>query len=154
MNLPLMASVKPVGHYSRSGESLSDLTGAYLKRTHDEHSQILQAQAHRKHLLKTQDRPSQAYGEKARAISQGTRSAKPYEAELMHTEKEAVALWCPHVRIGRVPNASVNRDATTTKVTSASCIGSQCMAWRWEPSHRQYKKSRAGYCGLSGAPSQ
>ena len=80
----------------------------------------------------------------------------------MHTEKEAVALWCPHVRIGRVPNASVNRDATTTKVTSASCIGSQCMAWRWvkgvveiEGTNR-FKRdyTNKGYCGLSGAPSQ
>ena len=75
------------------------------------------------------------------------------------TEDEAKTKWCPFVRINSISGDqfSFNRmDMTNAKNDSleyrvgadleiARCIGSLCMAWRWQ-------NSLDGYCGLAGKP--
>jgi len=66
------------------------------------------------------------------------------------TEEDAKTKWCPFVRFhveGKAPTftATPNRDQRGTR-----CIGSACMAWRWEYDDGQ--DSGQGYCGLAGAP--
>lgn len=51
------------------------------------------------------------------------------------TEAEAKTKWCPFARgsfvmVGNSP-ASVNRNLSGEASSGASCIGSDCMAWRW-----------------------
>lgn len=61
-------------------------------------------------------------------------------------EKDAKLLWCPRMKRGHVGNRSTNgfvRD-------DLSCIGSQCMAWRWKPDGKGGYFYDTGYCGLAG----
>lgn len=61
----------------------------------------------------------------------------------MHTENEAKALYCPKMLdIDPMENQTM-------------CIGSTCMAWRWENARWDSEKNemlKVGYCGLAGKP--
>ncbi|WP_420905751.1 hypothetical protein [Candidatus Magnetaquiglobus chichijimensis] len=62
------------------------------------------------------------------------------------TEKEASRLWCCQARHEAVRQAD--------RKVMVSCIGSGCMAWRWDmPANEvESQKTRYGHCGLAGIP--
>ena len=84
----------------------------------------------------------------------------------MHTEEEAKSKWCPFVRavggeitfegeskhaaqqgsFNRITDGAAGRVAWPTG--GATCIGSQCMAWRWDAEEFREPPKR-GYCGLA-----
>jgi len=80
-------------------------------------------------------------------------------------EEEAKTKWCPFVRhdtAGQNPG-SFNRTILSTDKTNLNCIGSACMAWRWNypPAEEvdglkvvevHHDPSGSGYCGLAGKP--
>lgn len=88
------------------------------------------------------------------------------------TEEEAKTKWCPFVRHAYTPMQfetnptaiSINRCVEKDKqAEGCSCIGSQCMAWRWILAPQQtvsFNEESAnpkagsyvaiGYCGLVG----
>ena len=99
------------------------------------------------------------------------------------TEDEAKTKWCPHVRDATEDLGTYNRwykwvkemavGGMQNKITNVlddgcTCIGSECMAWRWdlkgavmEPDHsrgqddvlfRFENDGRHGFCGLAGRP--
>jgi hypothetical protein len=99
------------------------------------------------------------------------------------TEDEAKTKWCPFTRVGMNGGVAMNRDfdeggsldAWPLFKAATACIGSGCMAWRWEPqlyehhsndfgkyinseedTNRHGVKGKAlprhGYCGLAGRP--
>lgn len=100
------------------------------------------------------------------------------------TEKEAATKWCPHARtIGFHPMGTLVVRNRTTAVSDPTvdqqtreappacrCIGSRCMAWRWdysthkpnvvrvttrkvgEPAFEDVGAATSGYCGLAGKP--
>ena len=99
------------------------------------------------------------------------------------TEDEAKTKWCPHTRLASnssegaryLGNATVTvqMNPTVERVVAhtAKCIGSACMAWRWEWVHDgtfdttlsgptleiaqrvpNFKPSTEGFCGLAGRP--
>jgi hypothetical protein len=96
----------------------------------------------------------------------------------MLTEKEAKKKWCPFARAvcheEDGPKGAYNRlrldesvDVTTEEMcsdTETRCIGSSCMAWRWEhatieevfPGEEgdigRELETDTGYCGLAGPP--
>ena len=68
------------------------------------------------------------------------------------TEEEAKQKWCPFAR-----DAESNAAGYTTTNTTAKCIGSACMAWRWEEETYDEKPTGRlsrihGFCGLAGKP--
>lgn len=78
----------------------------------------------------------------------------------MTTEKEAATMWCPFVRYtgdtdhgswGRGGNAGNPANIDPAKGPgdyACNCIGSRCMAWRWDDTGPP--ETRHGYCGLAG----
>ena len=88
---------------------------------------------------------------------------------MMHTETEAKTKWCPHSLADSDVGGAFNRHSSdTTTAHGTNCLGSACMAWRWEES-LQLKDTRqilkpnesylpaqvetvrvTGYCGLAG----
>lgn len=81
------------------------------------------------------------------------------------TEDDAKQKWCPFARVvqyssndGGPPPAPGNRCILTANVTEAlngatTCIGSQCMAWRWSTVETPDQIGLPdGYCGLAGKP--
>lgn len=90
------------------------------------------------------------------------------------TEGDAQSKWCPHARVDSTaanrPNPGNNCDVSAGW---APCIGSVCMAWRWESQASYDERYEAwedahniggigspgpepvqqGYCGLAGVPS-
>lgn len=82
----------------------------------------------------------------------------------MHTEQEALAKWCPKIRVGLIyRQATENPDFDQVKLATANrgdtmesclCIASQCMAWRWTELmvHGDEPENRTGYCGAFGKP--
>lgn len=71
----------------------------------------------------------------------------------MHTEQEAKTKWCCEARTATdfLPNGNAiafNRCPDGSYGKETTCIGSQCMAWRWD-GHKDHGK---GYCGLAGKP--
>lgn len=67
------------------------------------------------------------------------------------TEDEAKTKWCPFARISDgEPPTSVNRPEPYGDVPH--CLGSGCMAWRWEVPDPATYKSAPGFCGLAGKP--
>jgi hypothetical protein len=87
----------------------------------------------------------------------------------MLTEAEAKTKWCPFARVGGgqgMDGSSYNRiehHGGDISHTVATCLGSACMAWRWqagtfEDYGRMMAKNKSGYvvvatghCGLAGA---
>ena len=83
---------------------------------------------------------------------------------MITTEDEARKKWCPHSRrlielrstFGNpVQGFSANR--TTEDKGLGACLGSACMAWRWEtyhldPQDRRRLGGNEGFCGLAGRP--
>jgi hypothetical protein len=70
----------------------------------------------------------------------------------MMTEDEAKTKWCPFSDVA---------DATPAQaiVPATRCIGSACMAWRWQDVSGPYasvneamEEPPYGYCGLAGRP--
>lgn len=77
------------------------------------------------------------------------------------TEEEAKTKWCPMLQVsaaagvlGTVSNRSNAFDDNSDR--HGRCIGSQCMAWRWDggfplpndpPAIREHYR---GHCGLAG----
>lgn len=90
------------------------------------------------------------------------------------TEDEAKIKWCPFARVmqtEQLKNANgmpVDAIAATSNRRSdydyVKCIGSKCMAWRWEEvnysppdtceglQQEGNRLVRIGYCGLAGKP--
>lgn len=58
------------------------------------------------------------------------------------TEEEAKTKWCPEVR------------SENPGEENMYCIGSACMAWRWNPTPAltQDRSATHGYCGKAGKP--
>lgn len=82
-------------------------------------------------------------------------------------EEEAKAKWCPFVRIAQVGTiAAPSYNRLEADNYQGKCIGSACMAWRWnreivgrrsemnsrhsEPIYGDWSTTN-GYCGLAGA---
>ncbi len=89
----------------------------------------------------------------------------------MKTEAEAKACWCPFARVcNSDEGGSYNRieDNEPFPSSSALCMASACMAWRWGPftdvigketrdpgtniSTFEEPRPSRGYCGLAGKP--
>lgn len=80
------------------------------------------------------------------------------------TEEEAKQKWCPFVRhTADGTDAASNRYATQSGATPEqqwnACIGSACMAWRFNRDDWSENMStgaityhQGGYCGLAGKP--
>lgn len=89
------------------------------------------------------------------------------------TEEEAKTKWCPFARVGvrwmdsqaeslaDLAAIAVNRGENAD--TRSRCLGSACMAWRWEPVPLRYHGTAVvmqspppaptdGFCGLAGKP--
>lgn len=84
------------------------------------------------------------------------------------TEDKAKTKWCPMLSRGHI----ANRSSVGGVREDLSCIGSECMAWRWTNSPERIKEHKllnkkgvgqpgrenkpwpeeqpAGYCGLAG----
>lgn len=54
----------------------------------------------------------------------------------MYTEDEAKGKWCPYARC---PDDN-------------TCVGSDCMMWRWVKAGSEVWLGEVGYCGLGGKP--
>lgn len=81
------------------------------------------------------------------------------------TEEQAKTKWCPFARVyhGTLDSPAYNRRHDDELPSRASCLGSDCMAWRWDhpsqqPSGIGYASNGTpdvnglGHCGLAGAP--
>lgn len=86
------------------------------------------------------------------------------------TEEQAKTKWCPFARTVEQwpegPTYPRNRvadgeklDTSAQKLVGCQCIGSACMAWRWDSVGMQYahagyggREPGNGHCGLAGAP--
>ena len=84
-------------------------------------------------------------------------------------EKKACDHWCPHVRHPGEEGGTFNRgfeagnEINTGRASgnwSCACIGSRCMAWRWDVEDKhvpgggviRQRSTTHGYCGLAGRP--
>ncbi len=76
----------------------------------------------------------------------------------IYTEREAWDRWCPFARVAenlsnvpfafnRVQNIAGDQ---ITAPPGAKCIGSQCMAWRWDRNDETPDGHARGYCGAFG----
>lgn len=87
------------------------------------------------------------------------------------TEDEAKTKWCPFARTPQPQNYAANRTPKGSFINS-KCLGSECMAWRWNKAANPNWKPRnyissivsnpyleepssadsqiEGYCGLAG----
>ena len=68
------------------------------------------------------------------------------------TEEEARTKWCPFVRLSIAANPGVAFNIWSGDdgdPMRATCIASQCMAWRWDFTGSSLAHHE-GYCGLAG----
>jgi len=70
-----------------------------------------------------------------------------------HTEHEAKKKWCPFSRVALMGGTFsraifFSKEEASDGKPFTSCIGSDCMAWRWH--FDQKPPEGAGYCGLVG----
>lgn len=76
------------------------------------------------------------------------------------TESEAAGRWCPFARCwesdhddaGTYVAAATNRNDNGKAPTQARCIGSKCMAWRWDERTSKADAQALGFCGLVPIP--
>ncbi len=83
------------------------------------------------------------------------------------TEDEAKTKFCPVAvasSIQRYSDATLEGDLApsnriydeiskkTIPAPGCKCIGSKCMAWRWERTPNSAIKRKDGFCGLAGRP--
>lgn len=77
------------------------------------------------------------------------------------TETEAMQRWCPFSRVNAGNNRveAENKDAALKRLdsymrASTRCLGSACLAWRWQRDDAPDSRPSAtdGYCGLAGKP--
>lgn len=73
---------------------------------------------------------------------------------MTYTEEEAKTKWCPAIRFSGAGTAT-DQDWLTNRAgsygeTAFTCIGSDCMAWRWKT--YSDPTTGIGYCGLAGKP--
>lgn len=88
------------------------------------------------------------------------------------TEDEAKTKWCPQYQVNGGTDADDNRStrflpetkAYGPSLLNAKCIGSACMAWRWDRELWQLQTDEKGmclrkedgiyhgFCGLAGKP--
>lgn len=75
---------------------------------------------------------------------------------MLCTPKQAAEHWCPETRVMVIAQnghpigvSAINRPATDERT---SCIGPQCMAWRWADNEIGMGDSRKGFCGKYGEP--
>ncbi len=76
--------------------------------------------------------------------------------KVCHAEVEARKKWCPFAR----GNSIARERVSATGEYDNRCIGSACMAWRWEMTHIEDKHNPGGdlveshdthgFCGLAG----
>lgn len=84
---------------------------------------------------------------------------------MLTSEEEAKGLWCFAGR-SYCNGTSVNRGDNGGGLSRSRCLGSSCMAWRWQgwkvqgailpqqnPPEEKRSGPRLGYCGLAGEPS-
>ena len=71
-------------------------------------------------------------------------------AHNLHTEDGAAEKWCPFSRAtyvtGTFNRAVFGKGDTSASKSSVSCIGSECMAWRWSDD-----TLRTGHCGVANS---
>lgn len=86
---------------------------------------------------------------------------------MLVTDEEAETKWCPFTRDAGGANRHGHGSSDEVR-----CIGSDCMAWRWDNAGNQAAEQehedssaiggvyireepkRRGYCGLAGAPAR
>ena len=72
------------------------------------------------------------------------------------TEEEAKTKWCPFARAQTADTdaaPAVNRTLRGGIDLGCHCIGSACMAWRWDDDLLPKPNSLSqGHCGLAGKP--
>lgn len=71
------------------------------------------------------------------------------------TEDEAKKKWCPFARNAKAEDYGCqNRLAWGEPDKSCMCIGTACMAWRYQSDVEAYEGQTItdGYCGLAGKP--
>jgi hypothetical protein len=66
------------------------------------------------------------------------------------TEEEAKTKWCPQTLCARLIVS--DHVEQPVEMGGARCIGSKCMAWRWERASNSSIKRKDGFCGLAGRP--
>ena len=64
------------------------------------------------------------------------------------TEADAKKKWCPFGRVNQ-EGIVVNRYSNGDPAASSHCLGSKCMAWRWQVLSTE-DNPRHGFCGLAG----
>ena len=67
------------------------------------------------------------------------------------TEDEAKTKLCPTASVPGVTGGR-NRDAYGYAEPKAHCVGSVCMAWRWNIGAGSGQPMTTGFCGLAGRP--
>jgi hypothetical protein len=80
------------------------------------------------------------------------------------SEEEAKKKWCFHANSDAVPVERLPHGSTDVQKAHARCIGSACMAWRWDrdgwaltfdengPALARKTTDAHGFCGLAGQP--
>ena len=67
------------------------------------------------------------------------------------TEDEAKKRWCPDARVELAASNRIPSDSLV-KMPGTLCMGSQCMAWRWDRTFVTPVEPTVGYCGRAGRP--
>lgn len=75
------------------------------------------------------------------------------------TEEQAKGKWCPFTRVAGLPGSAAegnvyNRWPGEDILSSATCMGSACMAWRWDGADPADRSKFNGHCGLAGPVGQ
>ena len=79
-----------------------------------------------------------------------------YRGDVVMTEDRAATKWCPFSRVALVQGMAANRTATMGTGGYADvqeetrCLGSGCMAWRWDQVVPSSPSLSEGHCGLAG----